>query len=169
MLDDALRITLDQLFNPEYDFSKIYRNEEDRKNIEIVFNNLKNKVDPNAPDCLTDINNSIEKEDKNKDDSEKLENISNNCQTELNNCTTYSNKEEKIKEENNININKNNVYISPFPVPGYAEYENLWEFVCDLNSNDPLDDYLDKEKAKVKQNIRIKYPQKKNKTKKEQK
>ena len=169
MLDDALRLTLDQLFNPEYDFSKIYRNEEDRKNIEIVFNNLKNKIDPNAPDCLTDINNSIEKEDKNKDDSEKLENISNSCQTELNNCTTYSNKEEKSKEENNLNINKSNGYISPFPVPGYAEYENLWEFVCDLNSYDPLDDYLDKEKTKVKHNIRIKYPQKKNKTKKEQK
>ena len=45
-------------------------------------------------------------------------------------------------EEKNI---KKDRYISPFPVPGYNDDENLWEFVCDLNSEDPLDEFLDKE------------------------
>ena len=39
---------------------------------------------------------------------------------------------------------KNNNYITPFPVPGYENDDNLWEFVCDLNSEDPLDKFLDK-------------------------
>ena len=42
------------------------------------------------------------------------------------------------------NDNNKNNYITPFPVPGYSNDENLWEFVCDLNEEDPLDKYLDK-------------------------
>jgi hypothetical protein len=29
-----------------------------------------------------------------------------------------------------------NLYKSPFPVSKYEDYENLWEFICDLNKND---------------------------------
>ena len=29
-----------------------------------------------------------------------------------------------------------NLYKSPFPVSKYKDYENLWEFICDLNKND---------------------------------
>ena len=155
MLDDALRLTLDQIFNPNYDFTKIYKNEETNKNMEMVLNNLKNEIDPNAPDCLQNINNSSEKDDKNTDDLEKGEKISNNCLTEINNYSTNSNKKEK--EENNENNNKSNGYVSPFQVPGYSENENLWEFVCDLNNKDPLDDYLDKEETKSKDNTGIKF------------
>jgi len=39
----------------------------------------------------------------------------------------------------------NNKYISPFPVPGYQNHENLWDLVVDLNERDPLDDNLDKD------------------------
>ena len=28
---------------------------------------------------------------------------------------------------------KNNTYISPYPVPGYGDSENLWEFICDIS------------------------------------
>ena len=36
-------------------------------------------------------------------------------------------------------------YISPFPVPGYSLDENLWDFVCDLNSKDPFEIKNEKE------------------------
>ena len=29
-------------------------------------------------------------------------------------------------------------------MPGYSPDDNLWDFVCDLNSKDPNDDFLDK-------------------------
>ena len=90
MLDDALRLTIDQVFETDYDFSLNYKTE-----------------DKAFDDFLTNII----KGGKND--------------TELKN-------------------NKNKKYISPFPVPGYSLDENLWDFVCDLNGDDPLDTFLDK-------------------------
>ena len=136
MLDDALRLTLDQIFSPEYDFSKNYKNEEENKNIEMVLNNLKNEINPNAPDSVEEINNTTNEKKENNNNLEKSENQTfSNCKTE----------EDEKKEENKLEINKKKGYISPFPVPGYSEDENLWEFVCDLNSKDPLDEFKNKE------------------------
>ena len=115
MLDDALRLTLDQIFEPKYDFNLNYNNEEERNNLKNVENNLKNKIDPNS----VNSNNINLKIDYNIDNKENIDN---------------KNKDEKNKK-----------YISPFPVPGYELDENLWDFVCDLNTRDPLDDLLDKE------------------------
>ena len=42
-------------------------------------------------------------------------------------------------------INKKK-YISPFPVPGYSLDDNIWDFVCDLDDPDPLDELFHKEK-----------------------
>ena len=57
-------------------------------------------------------------------------------------------KENKGKKEiKNFNQFENKVkkYISPFPVPGYSLDENLWDFVCDLNSKDPFEIKNEKE------------------------
>ena len=107
MLDDALRLTLDQLFEPKYDFSLNHKNMEDLENLEYVFNNFENNLNPNA------VNN--------------------------------DNKKNKINKADIVNktLNNNKKYITPFPVPGYSLDENLWDFVCDLNSKDPYDDFLD--------------------------
>ena len=104
MLDDALRLTLDLLFEPKYDFNLNYKNMGDLENLEYAFKNLEKNINPNEVNKNT--NNKINKSDK------------------------Y-----------NKAIN-NNKYISPFPVPGYSLDDNLWDFVCDLNSNDPYDDFL---------------------------
>ena len=115
MLDDALRLTLDQIFEPKYDFNLNYKNEDEENNLKNVENNLKNKINPNCINSNNDIINE---------------------------------KKENLKEDNeNKNINeKNKKYISPFHVPGYKLDDNLWEFVCDLNTLDPLDNKLEKEK-----------------------
>ena len=99
MLDDALRLTLDQLFEPKYDFSQNYKKLDELDILENVLNSLKNNNESNE-----------EGDDKNKD---------------------------KLK----INNKK---YISPFPVPGYEDDDNLWDFVCDLNAKDPYDENLNK-------------------------
>ena len=108
MLDDALRLTLDQLFEPKYDFNLNYKNMEELENLDYVFNNLENNIDPNS------VNN---------------DNINKNKDSKI----------DKLKK----NIPNNKKYISPFPVPGYTNDENLWDFVCDLNANDPNDEFLD--------------------------
>ena len=128
MLDDALRLTLDQIFYPEYDFSKIYKSEENENNMKMVLNNLKNKRDPNAP------NSSTEDVSKSEEGTYASQNLGDD------------DKENKKDENKNDNKKKDKSYQSPFPVPGYEDDENLWEFVCDLNDYDPLDEYLYKER-----------------------
>ena len=163
MLDDALRLTLDQIFNPGYDFSKIYKDENEETNMKMVLNNLKNKIDPNAPNSLID-------EINKKDETNK---ISQSCLTENNNSKNLNETEKEEEKEDNDkkeNNNKNSKYKTPFPVPGYEEDENLWEFVCDLNNKDPLDDFLDKEEKSSKDSYTgIKYLYNKRKNNKENK
>ena len=115
MLDDALRITLDQVFEPKYDFKMNYKNNEESNNLKNVENNLKNNINPN----IVNSNNENLKYEKQKEDALK----------------------ENFQNEEDKNFKK---YISPFPVPGYELCDNLWEFVCDLNIRDPIDDKLDK-------------------------
>ncbi len=117
MLDDALRLTIDQIFEPKYDFSLNYKNENDEINYLNVMNNLKYNINPN------NVNDYYYKKEEEK--SEK--NINNN-------------------NNNNNDNNNNQKYISPFPVPGYLPNDNLWEFICDLNEKDPLDERIEKEK-----------------------
>ena len=101
MLDDALRLTLDQLFETKYDFNLNYKKQK----------HLEKSCDSIKP-----------------------------CQKE--------------KTENNIN-KENKKYISPFSVPGYKEDDNLWEFVCDLNERDPLDDLINNGNKITDKNIGI--------------
>ena len=209
MLDDALRLTVDKVFDPVYDFEKSYKGdytEEQKKllfdsKIKVDFNAvsqnltkesnllnspknkntsqakasfnsnenniLKNNLDSDDEDKkLIKVNNKENKikkeikEIKNNKDNNKNKEIKENKDVNNNNAIIYKkeikdnkdiksiskpkdnklNKEkgrrESIKQIQNENINK---YISPFPVPGYSLDENLWEFVCDLNSKDPFE------------------------------
>jgi hypothetical protein len=70
-----------------------------------------------------------------------------------NNKRKLSDKDKEKEKFNKILYEKkyNGKYISPFPVPGYSNEENLWCFVCDLNSKDPYDIKMEKEKEKEKQ------------------
>jgi len=111
MLDDALRLTLDQLFEPKYDFNQNYKKLDELDILENVLNNLKTN------------NESNEEDNKDNDD--------------------------KNKNKNKINNKK---YISPFPVPGYEDDENLWDFVCDLNAKDPYDENLTKNEKESNNN-----------------
>ena len=138
MLDDALRLTIDQIFNPVYDFTKNYK-----KN--------KNK----DGDKFKKISENFRKEIKNQRKFIKTENnINKNTQNQENKngriLTENNNNSNQLKNSKEIeNIHKTK-YISPFRVPGYRNDENLWEFVCDLNEDDPLDIYLDKKKSSEK-------------------
>ena len=148
MLDDALRLTLDQIFDPKYDFNLNYKNIDDNNNIKNVNDNLKNNINPNSIDNNINNNNSfinvINKDEKKKN-------------------------EEKENKSNNEN-NKNLKYISPFPVPGYNLDENLWDYICDLNEKDPLDDRLNNNDVNMESNKKnftgIKHLIKKKKTNK---
>ena len=230
MLDDALRLTVDKVFEPIYDFSKNHKEklkEEDKiiyeknKNENEDKNNLNNQLNISKDSSIitsagnTNINN----------DNKNMKNINNietpNTTIAINNNKNNSNNifninleldevdkklvknqendddiniynkniirkemniienKEKISKDNKNPNNKrklpekdkikektsktiefpqhNGKYISPFPVPGYSNDENLWCFVCDLNSKDPLDIKLEKEKEKEKQNEKISF------------
>ena len=150
MLDDALRLTIDKIFDPGYDFNfnyvknnnkenllnnsqkNINLNPDDKININAISNNNnENKINTSADNII--IQNSEDKNDK-------------KSQTYQKQCLT-----ETEKEGNSYSNNKK--YISPFPVPNYNLSENLWEFVCDLNSADPLDKKIKNEEEENNKNI----------------
>ena len=157
MLDDALRLTIDQIFYPTYDFSKKYKKEKKEDNFKKIAKHFKKNIEYKHKYIETENNLKKENKIQNKDIEKKT------CFTDNNNLDILNNN--KGKKDNNINkITKNNNYISPFPVPGYKNDENLWEFVCDLNGEDPLDIYLDKKHPKENSSYTgIKYLQNKKK------
>ena len=204
MLDDALRLTVDKVFEPIYDFNKNYKgnyNEEQKK----LLNDTKINYDFNAVDfdmckksssilsssmklntlsqkeanknSIFNINLDLDEVDKkiikanikdkdknqeiqNKQENEGNKDINNNknkiIKNENENSKTKENKDDKIIKNNikdkdkkgtlkQMKDEKTKKYKSPFPVPGYSLDENLWEFVCDLNTKDPFEINNEKE------------------------
>ena len=204
MLDDALRLTVDKVFEPIYDFNKNYKgnyNEEQKK----LLNDTKINYDFNAVDfdmskksssilsssmklntlsqkeanknSIFNINLDLDEVDKkiikaNIKDKDKNQEIQNKQENEVNKDNNNNknkiikneNENSKTKENKDDKIIKNNIkdkdkkgtlkqmidektkkYKSPFPVPGYSLDENLWEFVCDLNTKDPFEINNEKE------------------------
>ena len=132
MLDDALRLTIDQLFETKYDFDLVTKNVKENRvyeNILIRYNKIvKEKVELNKEYSIEENND---------------ENNENN---------NYENKIINNSDEKKKNNNKNKKYISPFPVPGYTLEENIWDFVCDLDNPDPLDELNPKENDNLNEN-----------------
>ena len=130
MLDDALRLTVDKVFEPIYDFSKNHKeelNDEQKK----IFEKNKNKieVDFNAVDANINIeNNNNEKEEKNN----------------LNNILNISKDSSIITSAGNTNNNenKNNKNISFTEVPNKTLEikknisNNIFSINLDLDESD---------------------------------
>ena len=129
MLDDALRLTIDHLFETKYDFDLAINNAKENSvydDMLFKYNKIVNKEDEvNKEESL--------EENKNNENSDRLEN-----KIEDNILINNSSKKKK-------NDNKNKKYISPFPVPGYTSEENIWDFVCDLDDPDPLEESNNKD------------------------
>ena len=170
MVDDALRLTIDEVFPTKYQFDKNVITE---INYEDYSNDLSNKEKTEEKNdegpkiikkkkyvniCdqgsgtqdkndekyiqenmrLKEVKLQKKINDINQKDNTK-NNDNNNDNNNLNNDNT-----EKIKKNNNDNLMKKKDkqnkekefnqkdYKSPFPVPGYESWENLWEFVCEL-------------------------------------
>ena len=150
MLDDALRLTIDQLFETKYDFDLIKKNKTKEEN------NLYNNI-------LNSYNKAI----KEKDEINKKGNpLEDNKDNDVNNNSDIT--ENKLDEnqiinnqaKNKENDNKQKKYISPFPVPGYSTEENIWDFVCDLDDPDPLDELRDKEEDNINEDEKNSYSHK---------
>ena len=129
MLDDALRLTIDQLFETKYDFDSINKNK-----TKAEINNYKN--------LLNSYNKII---NNNKDENHKKESSTEYINKKDINISFNKKKNLEIEDKSN-NIKYQDIdkdkkkYISPFPVPGYSLDENIWDFVCDLDDIDPLDE-----------------------------
>ena len=160
MLDDALRLTIDQLFYPGYDFAKSYKKRQKSSKLKIIMNNFKDKINEEKK--------TLKRKNSYKLKKNKIK-LEDKIEQKMMETKSYNIKDliDKIDKKESIKIetknNKNDKYISPFPVPGYKNEDNLWEFVCDLNAKDPLDDFLDKDdKDKVYTGFRYLFNKKKN-------
>ena len=133
------------IFNINLDLDDTDKNlkKSQEKQEDINKENKENKENKNI--IQKDINIVV---NKNKILKENKNNSNNNNKRKL------SDKEKEKEKLNKSMYEKkyNGKYISPFPVPGYSNEENLWCFVCDLNSKDPYDIKMEKEKEKEKQN-----------------
>ena len=166
MVDDALRLTIDEVFPPRYQFDKSitevnyedYSNDLSNKN---KMSEEKNNEGPRIIKRKKFVN--ICDQGSGTQDKEGEKYIQENLRqkevkilkkiNEINKNKKQDNKDENTKEKNNT-LNKDNTinkkikeikeegekekefnqkeYISPFPVPGYEPWENLWEFLCEL-------------------------------------
>ena len=184
MVDDALRLTIDEVFPTKYQFdknipeltyedysndlsNKMVKNEEkNNENEEGVARIIKRKkyvdicdqgsgtqdkedekyIQENLRQKEVTIQKKINDKNKNnKENAKGNENTNSEKKNKDNNVnkdkikitiTLNSNKKEnEIKEEKEKEFNQKD-YISPFPVPGYEPWENLWEFACDLTEED---------------------------------
>ena len=78
-------------------------------------------------------------------------------------CKTNEKPQEKpVNSEKEQNTPTGNTkYISPFPVPGYTDDENLWDYICDLNEKDEFE--IEQEKKNDKTYTGIKHLMKRKK------
>ena len=182
MLDDALRLTVDQLFETKYDFDVIKENKtkEEIDNYNRLLNNYNRHIDINRINvsCALNLNSSKDKinKDETKENNTYLNTIPKSIEKEERDKSEIgeininkkiineSNNDGRVKDQkdnNNIskeNTNKNKKYISPFPIPGYNLYENLWDFVCDLKEPEPVEELIEKDKDEdiTKENSELK-------------
>ena len=182
MLDDALRLTVDQLFETKYDFDVIKENKtkEEIDNYNRLLNNYNRHIDINRINvsCALNLNSSKDKinKDETKENNTYLNTIPKSIEKEERDKSEIgeininkkiineSNNDGRIKDQkdnNNIskeNTNKNKKYISPFPIPGYNLCENLWDFVCDLKEPEPVEELIEKDKDEdiTKENSELK-------------
>ena len=96
-----------------------------KDNSKVNDNNLKNN----------NLNNEINNKDKIKQNNIN-ENIMKKKDKEIKEI-----KENKEKKEDNEKEFDQKDYISPFPVPGYEPWENLWEYVCELTEQNTQYNY----------------------------
>ena len=178
MVDDALRLTLDEVFPTKYQFDKniitelpyeeysndlVHNKEEDKNEGPRIIKRKRFTTICDQGSGTQDITQeeyqqeNIRKKEvviQKKINENKIEDIKNN----ENSAHKAQNEKECIKElleknyeENNGNNNNKNQnktkekekekekpfnekdYKTPFPVPGYEPWENLWELICDLN------------------------------------
>ena len=145
MLDDALRLTIDQLFETKYDFDLIKKNKTKEENN--LYNNILNSYNKAIKE-KDEINKKGNPLEDNKDND--VNNNSDKTENKLDENQIINN-----KAKNKENDNKQKKYISPFPVPGYSTEENIWDFVCDLDDPDPLDELREKEEDIINEDEKI--------------
>lgn len=136
MIDDALRLTIDDVCDTKYSFSQ-YIEENNKDNINNEINNINTITikDDSTFNNISNNNNNI--------------NIQNN--TNANNTLCNGFKEEKEK-----NNNKSVIYVSPFPVENYTDSENMWDLVCDLNEKEKVEKIEKPEKEKKRKKSKVK-------------
>ena len=172
MVDDALRLTLDEVFPPKYSFDKNavteinyedYSNDlsnknqmseeknnegpkiikkkkyvnicdqgsgtQDKEGEKYIQENIRKK-EVKIMKKINEINKNKRQDTKDNENSKEKGNIVNNKEKIINDIA-INKKSKEIKEEEEKEFNQKD-YISPFPVPGYECWENLWEFLCEL-------------------------------------
>jgi hypothetical protein len=144
MIDDALRLTIDDVCDTKYSFCQYLEENNNANNINQI-NTINIKDDfINVNTHTYDINNN-----------------SPNSTSHLNNTASLG-----FKEYNNNN--KSSIYVSPFSVENYSDSENIWELVCDLNEKEKSEkpekpekpERLDRERRPKKTRAKIKNKEK---------
>ena len=189
MIDDALRLTMDEVFPPKYQFDKnsitelnyedysndlSHKNEEEKKegprkikrkkytticdqgsgtqdkieeqyqqeNIRKAEVKIQKKINDNKIEDIKNDENSAHILQNEKDRIKDLLEKNNDDNIDNNKDENKSKEKEEINEEKEKPFNQKD-YKSPFPVPGYQPWENLWELICELNEEKSQNSIID--------------------------
>lgn len=139
MLDDALRLTIDDICDTKYSFSQYIEENNNVNNL----NTINVKEDLNINDSSNGF-----------DTTDAVTNNNNNNNTHFNG---FKEKDDNNSNSNVLNENKKQViYVSPFPIENYSDSENLWDFVCDLNEKEKVEKIEKPEKEKRRKKSKAK-------------
>lgn len=127
MLDDALRLTIDDICETKYSFSQYIEQTNIINNINTI--NVKDEIS-----------------NRNSDNNSNANEF--NTTNAINKDTTVNKFKEKEEDFNKCDNDKSQIYVSPFPVENYSDSDNLWEFVCDLNEKEKVEKNEKPEKEK---------------------
>ena len=183
MLDDALRLTIDVLFDTKYNHELNYKegknsenkveeeknNELEKESIQINSSSIIKTEKKEDKEKVVEISKREENDKKNelekKENNKEKEGTTNekDIENKIEECKTNEKPQEKpVNSEKEQNTPTGNTkYISPFPVPGYTDDENLWDYICDLNEKDEFE--IEQEKKNDKTYTGIKHLMKRKK------
>ena len=141
-LDDTDKKTMQpENYNNNTNNKDFIDNKDYKEEKEIENNNKINKENKE----IKEVNHKTKNNKEIKENKDKKNISKSNIKENKLNKDFKENKGKKEKKNFNQFENNKKKYISPFPVPGYSLDENLWDFVCDLNSKDPFEMKIEKE------------------------
>ena len=140
--DESAKIIKKKKYTTICDQGSGTQDKNDEKYIQENIRKQKIKIQKKTNDADISSNNNKLEDSKINENKISINDINKEKVNQNNNYNINNKKDKEIKKEGEKEKEFDQKdYKSPFPVPGYEPWENVWELVCDLNEEKPENNY----------------------------